>query len=170
MSENKPSNRRDFLKISLAATAAMAALPKGLATAQTAAGAGSFELNEISLDDLRRGLESGRFTARSLTEQYLLRIEAIDKAGPRVNSVIEINPDSLAIANDLDKERRAKGVRGPLHGVPVLIKDNIATADRMQTTAGSLALVGSRPPKDSSVAARLRAAGAVILGKTSLSE
>src|SRR4051794_22058246 len=169
MSDSRPSSRRDFLKTSLAATAGIAALPKWMAS-QTASGASSFELNEITLDDLRRGLESGRFTARDLAKQYLSPIESIDKTGPRVNSVIEINPDALAIADDLDKERQAKGRPGPLHGIPVLIKDNIATTDRMQTTAGSLALVGSRPPKDSAVAARLRAAGAVILGKTNLSE
>jgi amidase len=169
MSDSRPSNRRDFLKTSLAATAGIAVLPKWLAC-QTAGGAGGFELTEITLDDLRRGLESGRFTARSLAQQYLSRIESIDKAGPRLNSVIETNPDALAIADDLDKERKAKGSRSPLHGVPILIKDNIATADRMQTTACSLALVGSRPPKDSAVAARLRAAGAVILGKTNCSE
>src|SRR5258706_3492073 len=115
-------------------------------------------------------MSAGRITSRALTAQYLNRIKAIDKAGPRINSVIELNPDALAIAAALDKERKEKGPRGPLHGIPVLIKDNIATADRMQTTAGSLALVGVRPPRDSFVAMKLREAGAVILGKTNLSE
>ena len=165
------ATRREFLKAGIAASAAAAlpellhAEPQGMGS-----GAGVFELDENTVSDLRRGLDGGKFTARSLTERYLSRIESLDKAGAKLNSVIEINPDALEIADDLDRERRAKGARGPLHGIPVLIKDNIATADRMQTTAGSLALVGSRPPKDSFVAARLRAAGAVILGKTNLSE
>jgi amidase len=161
--------RRKFLKASVAAATATVLSP-WLPAQATAAPPTSFELDEVTLEALRRGLDSGTFTARRLAELYLSRIETIDKAGPRVNSVIEINPDALTIADELDRERRQKGARSPLHGVPVLIKDNIATADRLQTTAGSLALVGSRPPKDSFVAARLRAAGAVILGKTNLSE
>src|ERR671932_2847025 len=101
---------------------------------------------------------------------YLKRIEEVDRRGPALNSVIETNPEALSIADALDRERRAGRVRGPLHGVPVLIKDNVATADRMETTAGSLALVGARPGRDAFVAQRLREAGAVILGKTNLSE
>jgi len=126
--------------------------------------------DEVTLAALQEGMKSGKFTARSIAEKYLARIDAIDKHGPAVNSVIELNPDALGIADALDRERQARGPRGPLHGIPVLIKDNIATRDRMQTTAGSLALVGSVPPQDSFVAKRLRAAGAVILGKTNLSE
>lgn len=129
-----------------------------------------FELDEITIPELQDGMKSGKFTAHSLAEKYLGRIDEIDKRGPAVNAIIELNPDALAIADALDQERKAKGPRGPLHGIPVLIKDNIDTADRMMTTAGSLALVGSRPPKDSWVAQKLRAAGAVILGKTNLSE
>jgi len=129
-----------------------------------------FELDELSIAALQDGMKSGKYTARSLAEKYLARIEAIDRRGPKLNSVIEINPDALAIADVLDKERKAKGPRGPLHGIPVLIKDNIGTHDRMMTTAGSLALEGSIPPADSFVARRLREAGAVILGKTNLSE
>ena len=129
-----------------------------------------FELDEITVADLQDGMKSGKFTARSLVEKYQARIAEIDKDGPAINSIIELNPDVLAIADALDQERKTNGVRGPLHGVPVLIKDNIDTADNMMTTAGSLALVGSKPPKDSFVAQRLRAAGAVILGKTNLSE
>jgi amidase len=113
---------------------------------------------------------SGKYTARSITEQYLARIEAIDRNGPALRSVIEVNPDALAIAGELDRERTQKGSRGPLHGIPVLIKDNIDTADRMATTAGSLALVGSKPSADAFLVQQLRAAGAVILGKTNLSE
>ncbi len=130
----------------------------------------SFELEEITIGELQDGMKSGRFTARSLVEKYSARIAEIDKQGPSINAVIEMNPEAEAIAEALDRERKAKGPRGPLHGIPVLIKDNIDTADRMMTTAGSLALVGSKPPKDSFVANKLRAAGAVILGKTNLSE
>jgi amidase len=130
----------------------------------------SFELDETTIAELQRGMESGRFTARSLAEIYLSRIEAIDRGGPGLRSVIETNPDALLIADALDKERKVSGPRGPLHGIPVLIKDNIDTADRMMTTAGSLALVGARPPKDSFVAGKLRQAGALILGKTNPSE
>jgi amidase len=129
-----------------------------------------FELDETTIGELQEGMKSGRFTARSLVEKYSARIEEVDKSGPVVNSVIEMNPDAPAIADTLDQERKAKGSRGPLHGIPVLIKDNIDTADRMMTTAGSLALQGSKPAKDSLVAQKLRAAGAVILGKTNLSE
>ena len=129
-----------------------------------------FEFDEITIDDLQKGFLSGQYSSRSLAEKYLARIQEIDKAGPMVNSLIELNPEALQIADALDQERRAKGPRGPLHGVPVLIKDNIDTGDRMNTTAGSLALLGSRPANDAFVAAQLRNAGAVILGKTNLSE
>src|ERR671932_850041 len=101
---------------------------------------------------------------------YLRRVEEVDRRGPALNSVIEVNPDALSTADALDRERKQGRVRGPLHGVPVLIKDNVATADRMETTAGSLALVGARPQQDAFVAQRLREAGAVIIGKTNLSE
>ena len=151
-------DRRDLLKLGAAAAFSAAAQTK------------SFELEEVTIDDLQRGMQSGRFTARSLVQQYLARIDAIDKKGPAVNSVIEVNPDALKIAEELDRERKEKGARGPLHGVPVLIKDNIDTADRMMTTAGSLALAGPPPAKDAFIVQRLRAAGAVILGKTNLSE
>jgi amidase len=134
----------------------------------------SFDLDEITISQLQEGMKSGKFTARSLVEKYASRIDEIDKPtenrGPAVNSILELNPDALAIADALDQERKAKGARGPLHGIPVLIKDNIATADKMMTTAGSLALLGAKSTKDSFVAQKLRAAGAVILGKTNLSE
>jgi amidase len=130
----------------------------------------AFELDEITIAELQDDMKSGKFSARSIAEKYLARIAAVDKSGPHVNSVIETNPDALEIADALDKERKAKGPRGPLHGIPVLIKDNIATADRMQTTAGSLALVGSKPPADAFIAKKLRDAGAVILAKANLSE
>src|SRR6266480_4206652 len=129
-----------------------------------------FELDELKISDLQDGMKSGRFTSRSLVKRYFDRIDEIDKNGPAVNSIIEINPDAVSIADALDRERKEKGVRGPLHGIPILIKDNIDTADFMQTTAGSLALLGSKPAQDSAVARKLREAGAVILGKTNLSE
>jgi amidase len=132
--------------------------------------AAEFELNEMSVAQLQEGMGSGRYTSRRLVELYLQRIAQIDAAGPRLRSVIEINPDALAIADALDAERKTKGPRGPLHGVPVLIKDNIDTGDKMLTTAGSLALVGAPAPRDAFVVERLRAAGAVLLGKTNLSE
>src|SRR5438132_4976360 len=115
-------------------------------------------------------MKSGRSSSKSITEAYLARIEAIDKRGPGINAIIELNPDAIAIAETLDRERKEKGARGPLHGIPVLIKDNIDTADKMMTTAGSLALLGSIAAKDAFIVERLRAAGAVILGKTNLSE
>ena len=130
----------------------------------------AFEFEEAGLHDLQKRMEEGSLTAHSLAQHYLKRIAAIDKRGPALNSVIELNPDALAIAASLDAERKAKGPRGPLHGIPILIKDNIDTADRMMTTAGSLALLGSIAKRDSTVAQRLRAAGAVLLGKTNLSE
>ena len=132
--------------------------------------AATFNVEEKSVAQLQQAMQSGRVTSKKLVELYLARIKAIDKAGPKLNSVIELNPDALDIAEALDKERKEKGPRGPLHGIPVLIKDNIATADRMETTAGSLALVGVKPPRDAFVVAKLRDAGAVILGKTNLSE
>src|SRR5436309_9256528 len=130
----------------------------------------AFAPAEMSVAELQRGIASGRFTAAVLVRRYLKRIEQVDRHGPRLNAVIELNPDALAIAEALDQERKSKGVRGPMHGLPVFIKDNIDTHDRMTTTAGSLALKGSIPPRDSFVAAQLRSAGAVLLGKTNLSE
>ena len=170
--EYPETSRRTFLRAGISA-AAGAALSKDWLPAQNQNppdGIATVNLEEITLESMRIGLSSGQFTARSLTQYYLSRIQTIDQAGPRLNSVIETNPDALAIADDLDRERRAKGPRSPLHGIPVLIKDNIATRDRMQTTAGSLALAGSRPPKDSFVVSRLRGAGVVIVGKTNCSE
>ena len=171
------ANRRRFLKTALiGSAAALTPLRPALGAAREMANAEPvpdtkpFELEEITISDLQEGMKSGKFTARSLVEKYSARIQEIDKNGPAINSVLELNPDALSIADSLDEERRAKGPRGPMHGVPVFIKDNIDTADRMMTTAGSLALVGSEPPQDSYVAQKLRGAGAVILGKTNLSE
>src|SRR5258707_6420078 len=130
----------------------------------------AFDLAEATIAELQSAMASGKYSAHSLARKYLDRIDDVDKHGPAINSIIELNPDALSIAADLDKERKARGPRGPLHGIPVLIKDNLDTHDRMTTTAGSLALGGSIPLQDSSVAGRLRQAGAVILGKTNLSE
>lgn len=166
-------NRRNFLKhgakAGIAAIAAPAIIRREKIIASTQA-TGSFELEETTIAQLQEGMRSGRYTARSIAEKYLARIDEIDKRGPATNSVIEINPDALSIADSLDRERKERGQRGPLHGIPILIKDNIDTADRMTTTAGSLALEGSIAAKDAFVAERLRAAGALILGKTNLSE
>lgn len=129
-----------------------------------------FRLEEATIAGLQELMTSGKETSESITALYLGRIAAVDQAGPGLNAVIEVNPEALDIARALDRERREKGPRGPMHGIPVLIKDNIDTADRMETTAGSLALLGSKPAKDAAVVERLRAAGAVILGKTNLSE
>ncbi|HXA46294.1 MAG TPA: amidase [Burkholderiaceae bacterium] len=167
--------RRDFVRLGLVSGAAVAATSSNAALAAAGSvassdGSLSHDLNEATVTQLQAAMASGKLTARALASHYLKRIEAIDKSGPHLNSIIEINPDVLKIADELDRERREKGPRGPLHGIPVLIKDNIVTADRMHTTAGSLALVDVKPPHDSHVAAQLRAAGALILGKTNLSE
>jgi amidase len=173
----KEKGRRAFLQKGLAGglVATMAPMMRlqvleARARVESLPDAPAFELEEITIAELQDAMKSGRYTARGIAEKYLQRIEALDKRGPSVNSVIELNPDALALAEASDKERKAKGARGPLHGIPMLIKDNIDTADKMMTTAGSLALVGSKVPKDSVVAQKLREAGAVILGKTNLSE
>ena len=170
-------NRRAFLQTTAAGaaglTASAACAPPG---AEAPSGAGAegeippFEFDEVTADDLQRMMESGEHTARSITEAYLGRLEAMDRQGPELRSMIEINPDALEIADELDAERQANGPRGPLHGIPVALKDNLDTHDRMTTTAGSLALEGSIPPRDSFVAERLRAAGAILLGKLNMSE
>ena len=175
------ATRRSFLQT--AALGGTAALTPSLGSARELSAAAKdsaayepkpSELDEITLIELQDGLKSGKFTARFLVEKYWARVSDIDmrtdNGRPALNSVIEMNPDALSTADILDKERKAGKLRGPLHGIPVLIKDNIATGDRMMTTAGSLALVGAKAPKDSFVAQKLRAAGAIILGKTNLSE
>lgn len=129
-----------------------------------------FELNESTIAALQEKMASGKYTSEQLTQLYLKRIEAIDKAGPKLNAVIEVNPDAMAIAKAMDAERKAGRLRGPLHGIPVLIKDNIDTADKMKTTAGSLALADHVAAKDAFIVKKLRDAGAVLLGKTNLSE
>ena len=161
--------RRNFLRggASVGALAFVnSLLPESAAAGtETAAGAesaaagaqvGRFELDEITIPELQEGMRAGKFTARSLARKYLERIDEIDARGPALRSVIETNPDALEIAERLDRERKEGRVRGPLHGVPLLVKDNIDTADRMKTTAGSLALLESRPARDAFIVARLR--------------
>ena len=160
--------RRDLLRYSLAVGAlALTRAPTGLARALHAE---STSMQELTIAQLQFRMDSGQLTAHALTEFYLQRIADFDESGPALNSVIEFNPDALAIADRLDSERQQNGIRGTLHGIPILIKDNIDTADRMQTTAGSLALLGATPARDAFLVERLRRAGAVLLGKTNLSE
>ncbi|MHA1836354.1 MAG: amidase [Candidatus Heimdallarchaeota archaeon] len=127
-------------------------------------------MKEYTIDEIQELMKEGKLTAKKLTEDYFERINEIDKKGPKLNSIIEINPDALDIAEKLDEERKNGKVRGPLHGIPIVIKDNIGTADKMQTTAGSLALEGHVPFEDSFIAKKLREAGAIILAKANLSE
>jgi len=172
----KRIGRRDFLRYgALGGAMGVAARAVGRWRVEAAAkaarpAAGAVALEEATIDGLQAQMKAGSLTARRLTQAYLDRIEALDRKGPALRSVIETNPEALAIADGLDAERKAKGPRGPLHGIPILIKDNLDTADRMTTTAGSLALAGSIPLRDSFVAQRLREAGAVLLGKANLSE
>jgi amidase len=157
--------RREFLK-----TAAMTATYPFLLKFGYAAAKDSFEIEEATILQMQEQMSSGNITSRWLVETYLKRIEEIDRQGPNINSVMELNPDAMKFAEVLDRERKEKGLRGPLHGIPILIKDNIDTHDKMMTTAGSLALLGNHPSRDSFVAQKLREAGAVIIGKTNLSE
>jgi amidase len=169
-------SRRSFLKAS--GTAGAAGALAGAGTVANAAGAmaatdhdvPSFPFEEATIAELQAAMASGRLSSRRLTQAYLRRIRQIDLSGIQLNSVIEVNPDALDIARELDAERRQGKVRGPLHGIPILVKDNFATRDRMATTAGSLALLGAEVPRDAFVIRRLRQAGAVILGKANLSE
>lgn len=165
-------DRRRFLGSGLAAGIAgvIGPIPQAAWRLRKPAPRSGFDLEEATIADLQAQMASGQHTARSIAEGYLARIEELDRDGPGLRALIETNPDALEAAEALDGERRAGRVRGALHGIPVLLKDNIETADRMETTAGSLALVGARPGRDAFVTARLREAGAVILGKANLSE
>lgn len=169
--KRKGEGRRDFLKLGAAALGASVTMRAEASDAFSGgAPVSTFALDEVTIGELQEGMKSGKYTSVAITEKYLARMEAIDKSGPAINSVIEANKDAGKIATDSDEERKAGRFRGPLHGIPILVKDNIDTADRMMTTAGSLALVGAKPPKDSFVVQKLREAGAVILGKTNPSE
>ncbi len=166
-------DRRQFVRMGavLGSTASAAAgAVAGSGNALAAARPASASILEAGVREQQQQMEAGKLTSHALTSQYLARIRNIDKAGPRINAVIEVNPEALKLALEMDRERTAGRVRGPLHGIPVLLKDNIATGDRMSTTAGSLALAGVRAKRDAHVAAQLRAAGAIIIGKTNLSE
>lgn len=169
-------NRRNFIKTSSVAsvsaiTVAACSSPKS-ASSETSSGpfVDEFALNELTINDLQKQMQSGERTSEAITQLYLDRIDAIDKKGPHLNAVIEVNPDALTIAKAMDQERKAGKLRGPMHGIPILIKDNIDTADQMMTTAGSLALEGHKAATDAFIVTQLRKAGAVILGKTNLSE
>jgi amidase len=173
-------DRRDFVRVS-AVAGILAVRGKSLGAETLDPGAEAslhrdrlvispFELEEATIADLQAGMSSGRMTSHSITQLYMARIEELDRKGPTLRHVLEINPDALAIADSLDRERKSGRVRGPLHGIPILLKDNIDTADSMTTTAGSLALEGSIPLQDAFIAAKLRSAGAVLLGKANLSE
>jgi len=172
--------RREFVEKTVRGAAMLALAPAAAracaedvahaALPQMASALPAFALEEATVADLQKGMQSGQWTARTFCEAYLQRIEQTDRQGPTLRAILETNPDALAIADELDRERKAKGPRGPLHGIPVLIKDNLDTHDRMTTTAGSLALEGSIPAQDSTVAKKLREAGAILLGKTNLSE
>jgi len=169
-------SRRKFLKTSVigglaaASISPLAFIKRDLPASFSIAEIQPSEFEEITIGDLTEGIKSGKYTVRSIAEHYISRINEIDKNGPAINSVIELNPDALEMADALDKEFKEKGPRGPLHGIPVLIKDNIDTADKMQTSAGSLIFGDSKPSKDAFLVRQLRKAGALILGKTNLSE
>jgi amidase len=167
-------HRRDFLRATVAgglgALGGAACRPGDGTPPDATTTPAPFEFDEATITDLQDGMAAGRFTARALVDAYVTRIDTLDRKGPALRSVIEVNPEAGAIADQLDRERQQGRVRGPLHGIPVLLKDNIDTNDRMTTTAGSLALMGSVPAQDSFVARRLRDAGAVLLGKANLSE
>src|SRR5688572_30218652 len=168
--------RRHFLQRTVAGCVVTIASPiSALAFEETAPKTSptppAFELEEITISDLQQGLTSGEYSSKQLVEKYSNRVRNIDRTGPVLRSVIQMNPDAERIAADLDRERKERRVRGPLHGIPILIKDNIDTHDRMLTTAGSLALVeGAQPSQDAFIVKKLRESGAVILGKTNLSE
>jgi amidase len=174
MSEEKGGwNRRDFILAGsvaggLAAMSACSVNQPGQ-SGESVSGA-TFELEEMDIQALQQAMEGGRLSSEEITRLYLDRIEALDRQGPTLRCIIETNPQALEIARALDQERREKGSRGPLHGIPVVLKDNIDTADRMTTTAGSYALEGSIPAQDAFMAGRLRQAGAVLLAKANLSE
>ena len=169
-------NRRNFLRagsltgFSFSALSLESFFPPATRRAAEGIPNADFPLLEATIDQLQARMASAEYSSVSITKLYLKRIDAIDKKGPALNAVIEINPDALTIAAVMDAERKTGKVRGPLHGIPVLIKDNINSGDKMMTTAGSLALEGHHAAKDAFIVGQLRAAGAVLLGKTNLSE
>lgn len=169
-------NRRNFLKNSTVTSLSLSSISLGLSkdpgteTNTNHSAANVFALNEATINGLQEKMKSGVYTSVALTNMYLKRIQEIDKSGPKLHAIIEINPDAVSIAASLDRERKAGKLRGPLHGIPVVVKDNINTGDKMMTTAGSLALSGNIAAKDAFIIKLLREAGAVLIGKTNLSE
>lgn len=167
-------NRRNFLKttstVGIVSALGTPVLAATSLNEKAEAPLGDFDLNEATITELQAKMQSGKMSSKSITKLYLKRIANIDQSGVKLNALIEVNPDAIAIATQMDAERKAGKIRGPLHGIPVLIKDNIDTADKMQTTAGALALAGNIASEDSFIVKKLREAGAVILGKTNLSE
>ena len=169
-------NRRNFLKNSTVTSLSLSSISLGLSkdpgteTNTNHSAADVFALNEATINGLQEKMKSGVYTSVALTNMYLKRIQEIDKSGPKLHAIIEINPDAVSIAASLDRERKAGKLRGPLHGIPVVVKDNINTGDKMMTTAGSLALSGNIAAKDAFIIKLLREAGAVLIGKTNLSE
>src|SRR3954462_8964348 len=167
---SESSNRHAVYDLPMRRLLIAVALCAGAAAAAQSPAPQRFDLEETTIAALQQRMQSGQETSRSIVEKYLARIEALDRSGPALHSLLEVNPDARTIADQLDAERKSGRTRGPLHGIPIQITDNIATADRMMTQAGSLALAGAKPPKDAFIVTRLRDAGAVILGKTNLSE
>src|SRR2546427_10273868 len=164
------STRRDFVRAGGMLAAGLSVTPLLGACASLGGSRIDFNVEEATIVDFQVAMHAGRLDSESLVRIYLRRIQVIDRSGPMLRSVQEINPDAIPIARALDGERRARGPRGLLHGIPVLLKDNIATADKMETTAGALALLGARPREDSTIAQKLRQAGARLLGKAAKSE
>jgi amidase len=162
--------RRAFLASAVAGAAVAQTACKYVPAASASSALPEFELDEVTIAQLSAGLERGKWTSARLVELYLARIDALDRNGPQLGAVLALNPDAASIARALDQERKSGHVRGPLHGIPILVKDNIETRDPVSTTAGSLALTDWRAPQDAFAAARLRDAGAIILGKSNLSE
>ena len=161
---------RLLLSVALSALTLAACSPRSASPPPAAVATPAADYSQLDITELQQRMADGSLSAHQLTQWYLDRIAALDKSGPQLNAVLTVNPDALAIADALDAERKAGKLRGPLHGIPVLLKDNIDTGDQQPTTAGSLALAGKPAPHDAHITQRLREAGAVILGKTNLSE
>ncbi len=167
--------RRNFFKTAAIAGGTMVIAPlsscvQSTPIDKTQPNYNDFELNEVTIAELQEKMSSGKLTSEEITRKYLTRIDQLNTTGPELRAVIEINPEALAIARQMDEDRKSGRIRSALHGIPVLIKDNIDTGDRMQTTAGSLALAGGHAPDDAVIVSKLRETGAILLGKTNLSE
>lgn len=168
--DQRRRSRREFVGTIAAGAVGIAVTTSEPTRASTQTSVPDFPFAEATIEDLQKAMASGATTSTQLVEMYVTRLEAIDRSGPNLRSIIELNQDAASIAKAMDAERASKGARGPLHGIPILVKDNIDTADTMATTAGSLAMVGGKPARDAHIITRLREAGAVLLGKSNLSE